>query len=642
MSVIIGIDLGTSTTCCTITDTLTKQKTLVPLSDDWKGNMNDNIDYEKSTIDNIVCKDKNIYLIKSEIIPLWSLKPINVEKYPKNQKDCIFNTYVLSEKRFSLNQYDLKYIIKSNKSVMDTSEAKNKFYYPTKPLEEIKDCCNFSPIQISTSFLKFIYRKANEYIKFLDWVGKIEETHITVPQDWSAIGRNNIIESAKKADLPNIKLIDESVSSALLFLENSNNLKGDKNVLVFDLGGGTLDIGYVTYKSNIIDVQGSVGDKTIGGDKFDLFFAKYVVTKISEIINLEIVYNEESKVFSIKKDMHELEDFTRHIIEKAKSIKEAINSSDDNKASFGYTSFDRRDLWKDFKDYGITIPDDILTEFTLEEFNNSCEPIFEEIKKVLYKLVGSDFIIKLHGKKHFEKRNEILYYVDHILLVGGGTMLKKIPELIKEFFEDLKGEKIVQKSEIFNPLFCVVNGSICDNFDNITMNDLLGTNYFIEIPFLDPNLFTPKLSLVDFAIYKPILVLFYQNDKMFNQETLRWLNQTLKMNIAGLNDFTITVYKNSIEELFKNTKYMLNNNVYEVVNKKEENNKFITFIKKNDLSKTTKICSYTFKKYEKDATLPIGFFKGEEPIDFIFEFNKNKELSLCSDSLNINLGKKIL
>jgi len=97
-----------------------------------------------------------------------------------------------------------------------------------------------------------------------------------------------------------------------------------------------------------------------------------------------------------------------------------------------------------------------------------------------------------------------------------------------------------------------------------------------------------------------------------------------------------------MEELFKNTKYMLNNNVYEILNKREEVNKFITFIKKNDLPKTTKIFSYTFKKYEKDATLPVGYFKGEDPINFNFEFNKNKELSLCSDSININLGKKIL
>jgi molecular chaperone DnaK len=85
------------------------------------------------------------------------------------------------------------------------------------------------------------------------------------------MGRDNLTLAAKDAGFKKIQLVDEQISSILYFYNELANDKNDEEneILVFDLGGGTLDISYVSKKKNNYDVLFSDGDEHFGGDNFD-------------------------------------------------------------------------------------------------------------------------------------------------------------------------------------------------------------------------------------------------------------------------------------------------------------------------------------------------------------------------------------
>ncbi|RLT10808.1 MAG: Hsp70 family protein [Planctomycetota bacterium] len=129
------------------------------------------------------------------------------------------------------------------------------------------DDTRYSPVHISGMILRKLIAAAQEQI------GEISEAVITVPAQFSDAHRHATMQAGHAAGLDRIEMINEPVAAALCHVLGNEGLAFtelaiDQQLLVFDLGGGTLDMAIVKYKTNQVKVVASDGDLELGGLDF--------------------------------------------------------------------------------------------------------------------------------------------------------------------------------------------------------------------------------------------------------------------------------------------------------------------------------------------------------------------------------------
>jgi len=129
------------------------------------------------------------------------------------------------------------------------------------------DDMRYSPVHISGMILRKMISAAQEQI------GEIHEAVITVPAQFSDAQRHATMQAGHAAGLERIEMINEPVAAALCHVLGNEGLAFtelaiDQQLLVFDLGGGTLDLAIVKYTTNEVRVIASDGDLELGGLDF--------------------------------------------------------------------------------------------------------------------------------------------------------------------------------------------------------------------------------------------------------------------------------------------------------------------------------------------------------------------------------------
>lgn len=163
-----------------------------------------------------------------------------------------------------------------NETIVGTEALRNAIAYPDRVIQNAKrfigdptklwqiDEDTFSPQQVSTLILQKLITAAQ------DQLGQVDEAVVTVPAQFSDAQRNATVEAAKAAGLKRVEIINEPVAAALCHVLGSEGLAFaelaiDQQLLVFDLGGGTLDLAIVSYSSDEVRVVASDGDLELGG-----------------------------------------------------------------------------------------------------------------------------------------------------------------------------------------------------------------------------------------------------------------------------------------------------------------------------------------------------------------------------------------
>lgn len=126
------------------------------------------------------------------------------------------------------------------------------------------DGARYTPVDVSSLILRKLISAAQEQI------GEITEAVITVPAQFSDAQRHATIQAGLNAGLEKVEVINEPVAAALCHVLGGEGLAFtelaiDQQLLVFDLGGGTLDLAVVSYCSDQVRVVASDGDLELGG-----------------------------------------------------------------------------------------------------------------------------------------------------------------------------------------------------------------------------------------------------------------------------------------------------------------------------------------------------------------------------------------
>ncbi len=184
-----------------------------------------------------------------------------------------------------------------------------------------------------------------------------------------------------------MRIINEPTAAAIAYgLEKK---EGEKNILVFDLGGGTFDVSLLTIDNGVFEVVSTNGDTHLGGEDFD-----------QRVMDHFIKLYKKKKGKDIRKDNRAVQKLRREV-EKAKRTLSTQHQ----------TRIEIESLF-DGEDFSETLTRAKFEDLNLDLFKSTLKPV---------KQVMDDSGLK---------KNEI----DEIVLVGGSTRIPKVQSLVKEFF----------------------------------------------------------------------------------------------------------------------------------------------------------------------------------------------------------------
>ena len=154
-----------------------------------------------------------------------------------------------------------------------------------KPLIEVEykgKVEKFYPEEISACILSKMKQIAKDYL------GKeITDAIITCPAYFDDLQRKATQDAGKIAGLNVIRIINEPTAAAIAYGLDKDN-QGEKNVLIFDLGGGTFDVTVLSMDSNLLEVRATRGDMHFGGEDFDNKLLEHCIKKFKEQTGVDI------------------------------------------------------------------------------------------------------------------------------------------------------------------------------------------------------------------------------------------------------------------------------------------------------------------------------------------------------------------
>ena len=216
-----------------------------------------------------------------------------------------------------------------------------------------------------------------------------------------------------------IRIINEPTAAAIAYGLNEDTSE-EKNVLVFDLGGGTFDVSLLTIADGVFEVVATNGDTHLGGEDFDQRVMDHFV-----------------KLFKKKtgKDLRKDDRAVQKLRREVEKAKRALSSAHQTKVEV--------EALFDGQDFSETLTRAKFEELNMDLFRSTMKPV----KKVLED--GS-----------MSKKD-----VDEIVLVGGSTRIPKVQQLIKEFFNGKEPSKGVNPDEAVAygaaVQACILSGADC-------------------------------------------------------------------------------------------------------------------------------------------------------------------------------------
>ncbi|MCX7779118.1 MAG: molecular chaperone DnaK [Patescibacteria group bacterium] len=263
----------------------------------------------------------------------------------------------------------------------------------------------YTPQQISAFILQKIKKDAELYLG-----DKVEKAVITVPAYFDDSQRQATKDAGAIAGLEVIRIINEPTAAALAYGLDKVQEK-DQQVLVFDFGGGTLDVTIMNFGGGVFEVLSTSGDTQLGGTDMDNILIDYIVEEFKKTENIDL-----------RKDKMAMQRI-REAAEKAKIELSSVLETEINLPFITATSEGPRHL---------------LMKITRAKLENLVRPVIERCRGPLERALAD---AKLTPQD-----------IEKIILVGGPTRMP----IVQKFLEDYFGPKIERG---IDPMECVAMGA---------------------------------------------------------------------------------------------------------------------------------------------------------------------------------------
>merc|ERR1719215_2270398 len=267
----------------------------------------------------------------------------------------------------------------------------------TKPFISVKvkgETKEMGPEEVSSMILTKMKETAENYL------GKeVKHAVITVPAYFSDAQRQSTKDAGSISGMNVLRIINEPTAAAIAY---GLDKKTEKNILVYDLGGGTFDVSLLTIDNGVFVFVATNGDTHLGGEDFDQRVMQHFIKIFNKKHNKDLA-----------KDKRSLQKLRREVEKTKRALSSTHQARVEIEALF------------DGVDFSETLTRARFEEINNDLFKNTLGPVKQ--------------VMEDSGLKKTQ--------VDEIVLVGGSTRIPKVQQLIKDFFDGKEPNRGISPDE---------------------------------------------------------------------------------------------------------------------------------------------------------------------------------------------------
>ncbi|KAK7265176.1 hypothetical protein RJT34_32792 [Clitoria ternatea] len=218
----------------------------------------------------------------------------------------------------------------------------------------------------------------------------VKNAVVTVPAYFNDSQRQATKDAGAISGLNVLRIINEPTAAAIAYgLDKKASRKGEQNVLIFDLGGGTFDVSLLTIEEGIFEVKATAGDTHLGGEDFDNRMVNHFVSEFRRKHKKDISGNARS----------------------LRRLRTACERAKRTLSSTAQTTIEIDSLYEGI-DFYATITRARFEELNMDLFRKCMEPVEKCLRDA-----------KIDKSQ-----------VHEVVLVGGSTRIPKVQQLLQDFF----------------------------------------------------------------------------------------------------------------------------------------------------------------------------------------------------------------